>query len=76
MTVKDLIALLKDIDPKTYIVINGEVIQGIKLLDGRVKDGYYNHTFVTTQKSVNRDKALVFTRLVELTDGELVMSVT
>lgn len=70
MIVHQLIELLKEQPRDALVVINGEAVNGIELQLGKVKPGYYNPEF--RKNSKGKTKAVVFTKLSELSTGEVV----
>lgn len=69
MKVSELKILLKDVDPNAYVVVNGNVVNGIEVISGKVYEGYMNDYFRENNK--NKHNALVFTKWEELCDGNV-----
>ena len=68
MRVHELLVLLKDMDRNAYVVINDRVVASIEEIRGRV--GGPNHWPDTFRRvDGGRDKAIVFLRRAELSDG-------
>ena len=70
LQVKDLKKLLEDCSDNDYIVISGDVMQSVEIVTGRMReDGYLNPRFSRTPKG--KDKAIMFKRFTELSDGTI-----
>lgn len=67
--VGDLLLLLKNVDPKTPIVIDNVQVHGFWLENGRTKSEYMNDGWLPLERG--NKKAVRFTKLVELSDGTI-----
>ena len=73
LTVSNLIEILKKQPRDALVVIENDVVIGVDLQTGKLRDGYYNPEFRENPKG--KIKALRFTKRTELSTGEVVESV-
>lgn len=69
LTVEQALALLADMPKKAVLVIDGKGVTGLALESGRLREGYFTHSF--TPHPEGRVDAVRFTRPDELSDGTL-----
>lgn len=66
-----LIEAIKSLPDDAPVVINGELVNGVEIVQGRInaEDGYFSKRFSRTPKG--KTKGIVFTRWTELSNGEI-----
>lgn len=68
MRVRELMELLKGVDDNAFVVVGGKVVVGLEQVDGRVGgDKHWPDTF--RRVAGGRDKAVVFLKYTEFSDG-------
>lgn len=70
MQVSDLIKLLEKMPQDAHVVITGEVVNGIELRRGDIRDGAHNRQF--RYRDGGRETALVFTANTIMGTGRVV----
>lgn len=67
MQARELIRLLER-HPDAHVVVGGEVIHSATIISGKIVVGYYNPRF---EIGKGNDKAVIFKRSTELSDGSV-----
>lgn len=72
LTVGELKRLIAYMPDSAFVVIGGEIVNGVALVTGReaAVGGYYNPIFNEAAKG--KEKALMFTKCSELSNGEVI----
>ena len=74
LTVGELKKLLDKVNDDTVVIIDGEIVSGFEVIQGRIHDrlsnhgGYMNDRFSYTEKG--RDTAVAFLKYSESSDGK------
>lgn len=73
MTVEAALEALKPMRKDALLVINGNVVLGVKPLNGKVAKGYLGPVFETNPKGdpKKRYQGVTFTHLTERSDGQI-----
>lgn len=70
LTIGELKRFIAYLPDDAVVVVTGDVVNGVKVVNGRIADGHYNPIFNEAAKG--KVKALKFTKRTERSDGSVV----
>lgn len=72
LTVEKLEQLLRDAPKDSYIVIGGALVTSVTQIKGNIEEGYYQPIFTRGNIGKKKVNGVVFTRLGELSNDDVV----
>lgn len=76
MLVHELIEELRKMDRNAHVVVDGHIVAGVKEVKGRAGDGVRHWPDSFRLADTGKDKAVVFLRHTEFSDGQWGLTTT